>query len=92
MEKLKISKYPLLVKVILFYLFIKIVDGFFNTLGTVLFQNTSPLIKTHLANLITYFSAFYQWVTATELKITPLDALFLIITIYLINRVSNRFV
>lgn len=91
MENFKISKYPFLVKVALFYLFVKIVDGFFNTLGTVIFQNASPLLKNYLASSITNLSWFYQWMTTTELKVTPVGAIFFIITFYLVYKVSNKF-
>lgn len=92
MENLKISKYPLLVKIILFYLLIKIVDGFFNTLGTVIFQNALPLLKNYLASSIANISWFYQWLTTTELKITPIVAIFFIVTFYLVYKISNKFI
>lgn len=92
MEKLKVSKYPLLVKVILFYLFIKVADGFLSALGAVLFKNTSPVLKVHLTNSLANLTWFYQWLTTTEIKISPIGAIFCIIGLYLIYRVSSKFV
>lgn len=92
MGKTKIANYPFLVKAGLFYLFVKIVDGFFSTLGTVLFENMTPLLKTYSANVIIYSLWFHQWLTKAELKITPIAAIFLTMILYLIFRISSKFV
>lgn len=92
MEKLNISKYPLLVKVILLYLFVKTADGFLNALGTVLFQNTSPLLENYFNNSIIFLSNLRQWLTNTEIKITPLVVILFIIIFYFIFRISNKFI
>ena len=92
MENLKISTLPFLAKAVLFYLFIKIVDGFFGTLGTEIFQNTSPVLKSYMISSIADIREFYQWLTKTELKLTPLEIIICMLGFYFIYRISNRFI
>ncbi|OGE64092.1 hypothetical protein A3J13_02385 [Candidatus Daviesbacteria bacterium RIFCSPLOWO2_02_FULL_36_8] len=92
MENFHLSRSSFLVKASLFYLFVKIIDGFFGTLGTVIFQNTTPFIKLSLLGSLGYISGIYQWLTSPNIKVAPAEVLFFMVFFFFVYKVSNKFI